>query len=99
VRVLIEQIFTGQGPDATKHHDRAGSSVRVDLPAGPSVRAVLGEVTHDLSCNTSTRDGTVRSPPGVCPTMTNSAGSSRLSMGEKRRGPSGYSSIHPPSGG
>lgn len=48
VGVLVEQILTGGGSGAAEHHRRAESGVPADLPGGPGVRAVLGEVADGL---------------------------------------------------
>jgi hypothetical protein len=56
VCILIGQVLTDRGPGAAQHHHRAGYRVRVDLPGGSGVGAVLGEVTHDLRRSSWTHD-------------------------------------------
>lgn len=57
VRVLVEQVHIGRGPGVAEHHHRASSRVRVDLPGGLGVRAVLGEVTGGLRRGAGARGG------------------------------------------
>ncbi len=57
MRLLVEQVLTGRGSGAAEHHHRAGSGMRVDLPGGLDVRAVLGEVAGGLRRNAGTRSG------------------------------------------
>jgi hypothetical protein len=56
VRILIGQVLTDRGPGTAKHHHWARYRVRVDLPGGSGLRAILGEVTHDLRRSSGTHD-------------------------------------------
>lgn len=55
VRILVEQVLIGRGTGPAEHHYRTEWRVRVGLPAGLGVRAVLDEVSHDLRRNAGTR--------------------------------------------
>jgi hypothetical protein len=48
VRLLVEQVLTGQRPVAAEHHHGAERGVRVDSPRGPDVRVVLKQVADCL---------------------------------------------------
>ncbi len=67
VRVLVAQVRIDRGPCPAEHRHRAGWRVRVDLPAGLGVRAVLGEVAHDLCRSAGTRRGNGEATAGGVP--------------------------------
>lgn len=67
VGILVEPLLIVGGPGPAQHHHRAGSGVRVHLPAGSGVRAVLSEVAHDLRRNAGTGRGNGEVTAGCVP--------------------------------
>ncbi|MGH7261145.1 MAG: hypothetical protein ACREI9_10750 [Nitrospiraceae bacterium] len=65
--VLVKQVLPSWGSGAADHHHRAGSRLRVDLPAGLGVRAVPGEMTGGLCRSAGTPDGNGKVAVGCVP--------------------------------